>query len=61
MPKSRIIAEMKKNARAREQIWYVVVRKRTKDEEAGGFDTKSKRAVVVGSGDEKVWFTTMPE
>lgn len=30
-------------------------------EEAGGFDTKSKRAVVVGSGDEKVGFTSMPE
>ncbi|KAI1140039.1 NAD(P)-binding protein [Hypoxylon sp. FL0543] len=30
-------------------------------EDAGGFDTKSKRAVVVGSGDEKVGFTTMPD
>ncbi|OTA54784.1 NAD(P)-binding protein [Hypoxylon sp. EC38] len=30
-------------------------------EDAGGFDTKSKRAVVIGSGDEKIGFTTMPD
>ncbi|KAI0383388.1 NAD(P)-binding protein [Hypomontagnella monticulosa] len=30
-------------------------------EEAGGFDVKSKRAVVVGSGDDKVGFTSMPD
>ncbi|KAI1101591.1 NAD(P)-binding protein [Jackrogersella minutella] len=30
-------------------------------EEAGGYDLASKRAVVVGSGDEKVGFTNMPD
>ncbi|OTB00965.1 hypothetical protein M426DRAFT_323854 [Hypoxylon sp. CI-4A] len=30
-------------------------------EEAGGYDIKSKRAVVIGSGDDKVGFTSMPD
>lgn len=30
-------------------------------EDAGGYDVKSKRAVIVGTGDEKVGFTTMPD
>ncbi|KAI1207153.1 NAD(P)-binding protein [Annulohypoxylon truncatum] len=30
-------------------------------EDAGGYDVKSKRAVIVGSGDEKVGLTTMPD
>lgn len=30
-------------------------------EEAGGYDLKSRRAVVVGSGDDKIGFTSMPE
>lgn len=30
-------------------------------EKAGGYDPKSKRAVVVGSGDDKIGFTSMPE
>ncbi|KAI1371102.1 NAD(P)-binding protein [Hypoxylon crocopeplum] len=30
-------------------------------EDTGGYDPKSKRAVVVGSGDDKVGFTSMPD
>ncbi|KAI6090621.1 NAD(P)-binding protein [Hypoxylon rubiginosum] len=30
-------------------------------EEAGGYDLKSRRAVVVGSGDDKIGFTSMPD
>ncbi|KAI1767140.1 NAD(P)-binding protein [Hypoxylon sp. FL1150] len=30
-------------------------------EEAGGYDLESKRAVVVGSGDDKIGFTSMPD
>ncbi|KAI0179400.1 NAD(P)-binding protein [Hypoxylon sp. FL1284] len=30
-------------------------------EEAGGFDVEAKRAVVVGSGDDKIGFTSMPD
>ncbi|KAI1808816.1 NAD(P)-binding protein [Daldinia bambusicola] len=29
--------------------------------EAGGYDVKSKKAVVIGSGDDKVGFTSMPD
>ncbi|XXH04056.1 hypothetical protein Hte_010467 [Hypoxylon texense] len=30
-------------------------------EEAGGYDLKAKHAVVVGSGDDKIGFTSMPD
>jgi hypothetical protein len=33
----------------------------SKEPEAGGFDVSSRRAVVVGSGDDPVGFTSMPE